>query len=63
MIGFNFKSMYIFIIAPKVSVSSVDSPTATDVHALVFTHALAGTYALASVSVLVGSSIAGVVAL
>jgi hypothetical protein len=48
--------------APKVSVSSVDSPTA-DVHALVFTHALAGSYALASVSVLVGSSIAGFVAL
>jgi hypothetical protein len=44
-------------------ISSVVSPTVTDVHALVSTHAHAGTHALASVSAVVGSSVAGVVAL
>ena len=44
------------------SVSSVVS-TVTSVHALVFTHALAGTHVLACVSEVVGSSVAGVVAL
>jgi hypothetical protein len=44
-------------------VSSVVGPTVTGVHALVFTHALAGTHALASVSAVVGSSVAGVIAL
>jgi hypothetical protein len=45
------------------SVSSVVSPTVTSVHALVFTHAPAGTHVLACVSEVVGSSVAGVVAL
>ncbi len=37
--------------------------TVPSVHALVFTHALAGTHLLACVSEVVGSSVAGVVAL
>ncbi len=45
------------------SVSSVVSPTVTNVHALVFTHAPAGTHVLACVSEVVGSFVAGVVAL
>ncbi len=45
------------------SVSSAVSPTVTSVHALVFTHALAGTHVLACVSEVVGSSVAGLVAL
>jgi hypothetical protein len=47
------------------SVSCVVSPTVTSVHALVFTRGLAGTHVLAwvCVSEVVGSSVAGVVAL
>jgi hypothetical protein len=44
-------------------VSSAVSPTVTSVHARVFTHALAGTHVLACISLVIGSSVAGVVAL
>jgi hypothetical protein len=44
-------------------IHAVVSPTVTCIYALVLTHALAGTHALASVSAVMGSSVAGVVAL
>ena len=68
--NFNFKSIYTDVssvsgIHAIESVSSAVSPTVTSVHALVFTYGLAGTHVLACVCVseVVGSSVAGVVAL
>ncbi len=62
---FNCKEFYADVssFGPVSGVHALALVHVTSVHALVFTHALAGTHVLACVSQVVGSSVAGVLAL